>query len=41
MLVEVRVQQTIVDYLRGGDVSKTRIDLPPLKFKELPNRKTN
>jgi pimeloyl-ACP methyl ester carboxylesterase len=36
MLVDERVQQTIVDYLRGGDVSKTKIALPPLKFNELP-----
>ena len=29
MLVDTRVQQTMVDYLRGGDVSKTKIALPP------------
>ena len=39
MLVDARVQQTIVDYLRGADVGKTKIDLPPLKFNEIPKRK--
>lgn len=39
MLVEPRVQQTMVEYLRGGDVSKTKIALPPLKFNELPKSK--
>lgn len=37
MLVDTRVQQTIVDFLRGGDVSKTKIALPPLKFNPIPN----
>ena len=36
MLVDPRIQQTMVEYLRGGDVSKTKIALPPLKFNELP-----
>ena len=36
MLVDGRVQQTIVEYLRGGDVSKTKIALPPLKFNPIP-----
>jgi pimeloyl-ACP methyl ester carboxylesterase len=36
MVVDTRVQQTIVDYLRGGDVSKTRIALPALKFNPIP-----
>jgi pimeloyl-ACP methyl ester carboxylesterase len=36
MLVDARVQQTIVDYLRGGDVSQTKIALPPLKFNKIP-----
>jgi pimeloyl-ACP methyl ester carboxylesterase len=36
MLVDTRVQQAIVEYLRGGDVSKTKIALPPLKFLILP-----
>lgn len=35
MLVEARVQQTMVEYLRGGDVSKTTIALPPLKFNKI------
>jgi pimeloyl-ACP methyl ester carboxylesterase len=39
MLVDTRVQQAIVEYLRGGDVSKTKIALPPLKFNELPKSK--
>lgn len=39
MLVDTRVQQAIVEYLRGGDVSKTKIALPPLKFNELPKAK--
>lgn len=36
MVVDARVQQTMVDYLRGGDVSKTTISLPPLKFNKIP-----
>ena len=36
MLVDTHVQQAIVEYLRGGDVSKTKIALPPLKFLILP-----
>ncbi|HZM98219.1 MAG TPA: alpha/beta fold hydrolase [Pyrinomonadaceae bacterium] len=39
MLVDTRVQQAIVEYLRGGDVSNTKIALPPLKFNELPKPK--
>ena len=39
MVVEARVQQAIVEFLRGGDVSKTKIALPPLKFNELPKSK--
>ena len=39
MVVDARVQQAIVDYLSGGDVSKTKIALPPLKFNELPKPK--
>jgi pimeloyl-ACP methyl ester carboxylesterase len=39
MLVDTRVQQAMVEYLRGGDVSKTKIALPPLKFNELPKPK--
>jgi len=41
MLDDGRVQQTIVDYLHGVDVSKAKIALAPLKFKELPTLKTN
>ena len=37
MLVDSRVQQTIMDYLRGADVSKTTIALPPLKFNKIPD----
>ena len=36
MVVAPQVQQTMVDYLRGGDVSKTKIALPPLKFNKIP-----
>ena len=36
MLVDAQVQQTMVDFLRGQDVSKTKITLPPLKFEPLP-----
>ena len=41
MVVEARVQQMMIDYLRGGDVSKTKIALPPLKFVELTKPKTD
>jgi pimeloyl-ACP methyl ester carboxylesterase len=41
MLVEASVQQAIVEYLRGGDVSKTKLALPPLKFTPIPKSKTN
>ena len=36
MLVDARVQQAIVEYLRGGDVTTTKIALPPLKFIAIP-----
>jgi pimeloyl-ACP methyl ester carboxylesterase len=36
MVVDTRVQQAMVDYLRGGDVSQTKIGLPPLKFNKIP-----
>jgi pimeloyl-ACP methyl ester carboxylesterase len=36
MVVAPQVQQTMVDYLRGGDVSKTKVALPPLKFNKIP-----
>lgn len=39
MLVDTRVQHAIVEYLRGGDVSKTKIALAPLRFNELPKSK--
>lgn len=39
MVVDPRVQQAMVDYLGGGDVSKTKIALPPLKFNEIPKSK--
>lgn len=36
MLVDPQVQQTMVQFLRGQDVSKVKIALPPLKFQPLP-----
>ena len=36
MLTDSQVQQTMVQYLRGEDVSKVKIALPPLKFNPLP-----
>ncbi len=36
MLVDQEVQQTMVAFLRGQDVSKVKIALPPLKFQSLP-----
>ena len=36
MLTEPQVQQTMVQFLRGEDVSKVKIALPPLKFQALP-----
>ena len=36
MLTEPQVQQTMVQFLRGEDVSKVKIALPPLKFQPLP-----
>ena len=36
MLVDPQVQQTMVQFLRGEDVSKVKISLPPLKFQSLP-----
>jgi pimeloyl-ACP methyl ester carboxylesterase len=35
MLVDQQVQQTMVQFLRGEDVSKAKIALPPLKFNPL------
>jgi pimeloyl-ACP methyl ester carboxylesterase len=39
MLVAERVQQTIVEYLRGADVAKAKLALPPLKFNKIPTAK--
>ena len=36
MLVNEQVQQTMVQFLKGEDVSKVKIALPPLKFQPLP-----
>ena len=36
MVVDPQVQQTMVQFLRGEDVSKVKISLPPLKFQSLP-----
>ena len=36
MVVDPQVQQTMVQFLRGEDVSKVKIALPPLKFEPLP-----
>jgi pimeloyl-ACP methyl ester carboxylesterase len=37
MLVNEEVQQTMVLFLKGEDVSKVKITLPPLKFQSLPS----
>ena len=36
MLVDPQVQQTMVQFFKGEDVSKVKISLPPLKFQSLP-----
>ena len=36
MLIDAKVQQTMIDYLRGQDVGKVIIALPPLKFEPIP-----
>jgi pimeloyl-ACP methyl ester carboxylesterase len=36
MLIDPQVQQTMVQFLIGQDVSKVKIGLPPLKFEPLP-----
>ena len=36
MLFDPPVQQTMVQFLIGEEVSKVKISLPPLKFQELP-----
>ena len=40
MLVDERVQKTLVDFLNGQDVSKVKISLPPIKFVEIKERGT-
>ncbi len=40
MLVDAKVQQTMVDYLGGRDVSQVKIALPPLKFLAIPEMKS-
>jgi pimeloyl-ACP methyl ester carboxylesterase len=40
MVVDERVQQTMVEYFGGADVSKTKIALPALKFTKIPETKT-
>ena len=39
MLTETPVQQVMVDYLRGQDVSSTPISLPPIKFVAIPEKR--
>jgi pimeloyl-ACP methyl ester carboxylesterase len=39
ILTESRVQQAMVDYLRGQDVSSVQVSLPPLKFVGIPEEK--
>ena len=41
IFTESRVQQVIVDYLRGQDVSNVQVSLPPLKFVAIPEEKTS
>ncbi|MCA1606821.1 MAG: alpha/beta hydrolase [Acidobacteria bacterium] len=36
MLVDPQVQQKMVQFLRGQDVSRVKFALPPLKFEPLP-----
>ncbi len=38
MLIDQQVQQMMVDYFRGQDVSKVKINLPSLKFNPLPDK---
>jgi pimeloyl-ACP methyl ester carboxylesterase len=38
MLVDAQVQQMMIDYFRGQDVSKMKITLPPLKFSPIPEK---
>jgi pimeloyl-ACP methyl ester carboxylesterase len=39
MLSDAKVQQALTDFLRGQDVSKVKIALPPLKFVPIPEVK--
>lgn len=39
MLVDTQVQKMMVDYFRGQDVSKVKVNLPPLKFQPIPEIK--
>ena len=39
MLTDERCQQTMVDFLKGNDVSAVKIGLPPLKFVAIPEEK--
>jgi pimeloyl-ACP methyl ester carboxylesterase len=39
MLDDAQVQQVIIDYLRGRDVSKVKLALPPLRFVAIPDVK--
>jgi len=36
MLIDEKIQQTMVDYLRGRGAGKVKIALPPLKFEPIP-----
>jgi hypothetical protein len=36
MLTDPQVQKTMVEFLRGQDVSDVKINLPALKFQPLP-----
>jgi len=38
-LYDNRVQQAILDYLRGQDVSQVKIGFPTLRFTDIPDRK--
>ncbi len=40
MLTEESVQQVLVDYLLGRDVSKAKLALPPLRFRPIPEIKS-
>ncbi len=38
--VEPRIQQAMIDFLLGKDVSKVRVALPPLRFEPIPQTKS-